>query len=390
MKPSDTGAWRALLEGEQATRALGVAEEIACALEHAPPGTLEPSEAAELALLHHALGRPEQAEARLNEALDRLSAAKLGPALYDGWLGIAWIAEHLSPGASEDVDGLVGRVLDRADWAGRFDLVSGLTGLGVYALERAADAPALLSRVLTLLEGCAERQEQGLTWFTPAALLPEHQRRECPAGHYNLGVAHGVPGVVSFLGSALAAGCVTARPLLKESVRWLLAQRLPEGLGARFPHWIGSKIMPQPGRSAWCYGDPGVAAALLHAGRCAGESAWEVEALALAHGVVGRPRAAAAVSGPGLCHGAAGLAHLFNRMAQRAGDGALSAEARRWFGQLLDERQLEVGIAGFDTERRVKGRPDPGLLVGAVGVGLALVAAASDEAPSWDRLLLLS
>ena len=109
------------------------------------------------------------------------------------------------------------------------------------------------------------------------------QRTEAPDGYYNLGLAHGVPGVIALLGAACATGVAagTARPLLDGAVAWLLAQRLPDGFVSQFSYWAGPGIKAEPSRLAWCYGDLGLAAALLYAARCVGETGWEREALAI-------------------------------------------------------------------------------------------------------------
>jgi hypothetical protein len=58
-------------------------------------------------------------------------------------------------------------------------------------------------------------------------------------------------------------------------------------------------------------------------------------------------------------------------------------------------RQCDVGVAGFpawesSTDGEGAWRAEPGILTGAAGVGLALLAAATPIAPAWDRMLLLS
>ena len=68
----------------------------------------------------------------------------------------------------------------------------------------------------------------GSAWFTPPERLPEWQREIHTRGYYNLGVAHGLPGVVPVLAGACVAGVAAerARPLLESSVSFLLARRL--------------------------------------------------------------------------------------------------------------------------------------------------------------------
>jgi len=256
---------------------------------------------------------------------------------------------------------------------------------------------AILQRVIDHLEETAESNEQGVTWLTRPELLPEWQRKLSPHGYYNLGLAHGAPGVIALLGQAVAANIATAqaRPLLEGAVSWLLAQKLPESAGrSTFPSWVGPSVTPQDCRLAWCYGDAGIAAALFGAARRAGETAWEREALAIARRAADRePETCGAMDG-GLCHGAAGLAHIFNRIYQATGEAWIKDAATSWFERLLEMRRPSEGIGGYcavnlsDGEMRWK--KDPGLLTGAAGIALALLAAITPVEPAWDRMLLVS
>jgi hypothetical protein len=95
-----------------------------------------------------------------------------------------------------------------------------------------------------------------------------------------------------------------------------------------------------------------------------------------------------------LCHGAAGVAHIFHRLYRATADRRFADAARHWFGRTLAMRVPGRGFAGFrDYDGSEGGRTrwvtDPGLL-GAGGVALTLVAAVTGAEPAWDRLLLLS
>jgi hypothetical protein len=77
------------------------------------------------------------------------------------------------------------------------------------------------------------------------------------------------------------------------------------------------------------------------------------------------------------------------------GDPELLAAARYWLRRALDLREPATGVAGYtalryDAQARAYADPDPGLLMGAAGIGLALLAATGDVEPAWDRILLLS
>ena len=52
-----------------------------------------------------------------------------------------------------------------------------------------------------------------------------------------------------------------------------------------------------------------------------------------------------------LCHGAAGLGHIFHRIFLWTGDPALEDAARRWLGHALEMRVRGAGIAGYKFVR---------------------------------------
>jgi len=243
------------------------------------------------------------------------------------------------------------------------------------------------------LAALAEEAPAGITWFTSPELLTSEQREVAPRGYYNLGVSHGVPAVIAVLAATAAAGVETARleSLASRAVAWLLAQEQDPALGSLFPNWLGERIAPHRSRLAWCYGDAGIAAALLTAGRAAGRADWEREALRIARQAASRPPDAGLVLDAGLCHGAAGIGHLFNRLSQATGDEVLKAAAHAWLGRVLTLRQPGQGVGGFLAWAASRGgwQDDPGLLTGAAGAGLALLAAVSSVEPSWDRVLLI-
>ncbi len=362
-----------------------------------------------LAILHGCLAQTEggQDHADLSaQLLQRATAAVVeapgSASLYGGLAGVGWALAHLQqrlPGLdSEDdlaeIDEALLEHLDQSPWPETYDLIDGLVGLGVYALQRGtgAGATACLKRVIDRLAETAEHREGGITWISRRECLPEKYRHLYPPRYCNLGPAHGMPGVVALLGQACATGVAEARArrLLGGAVRWLLAQQTTGG----FPTGIEQDEAEQPARLAWCYGDPGVAAALLWAARLVHEPAWEREARAISIRAARRPAEQSGVVDAGLCHGAAGLGHLFNRMYQATGEASLAEASRFWFERTLQMRRPGRGIGGyeawhFDDDGKGKWDSDPGLLTGAAGIALALLAATSDLEPAWDHMLLV-
>ncbi|HEY0514537.1 MAG TPA: lanthionine synthetase C family protein [Thermoanaerobaculia bacterium] len=416
--------WHPLLAGSLADQASRALREIAGSLttpergEHGRSASLAGGLAGQaLFYAYLALHTSEEAAADraaelLDQAAEELANTPMPPSLYAGFAGVAWTMEHLrgrlfeAAGEEDDdpileIDEALLSPLSRSPWPGEYDLIGGLSGLGVYALERLPrpTAAALLERIVDRLAETSEPIAGGTAWFTPPERLPEWQREFHGRGVYNLGVAHGLPGVVPVLAGAVAAGVAVdrARPLLDNSVRFLLSQRydpvlgLSSCFGSTYAPWEG----PSPSRLAWCYGDPGIAAALLATARAAGEPEWERQAIDIGLAAVSRDPSHSLIRDAGLCHGAAGLGHLFNRMFQETGEERLAEAARFWFERALELRVEGEGIAGFrawevNPSGEAGWRSDAGLLEGAAGVGLALLGALSTVEPAWDRTLLVS
>ncbi len=406
-------AWQQLLDGELADRAdeavTAIAEALA-AIGDVPPASLDrggPGIALFFAYLDRVRpdqGHDERAHRLLDDAFDRVAAGPIGPSLFAGFSGVAWTTEHILGGGGESdpnaaVDEALIELLEQSPWPEDHDLITGLAGLAVHAFERLPrrSARRCLELVLDRLAELAERSDGRATWKTGPQHLIEPTRSEYPAGYYNLGVAHGVPAQVAVLARIAAAGIggARSRELYREATAWVLDQRLDSPAGrSLFAPFVGPGISPVPARFAWCYGDPGVAATLLAAARVAGDEELHRAALGLARRAAAEPTSRRDVIDASLCHGAAGLAHLFNRMHQSTGDEACADAARRWFARALDMRTPE-GPAGYRHRARPRDpdselRDDPGLITGVAGIGLALLGAITTVEPAWDRLLLAS
>jgi lantibiotic biosynthesis protein len=421
--PAEPGGWAPVLHGAEAARTLAVVERIADDLisyEVAHPTALDDARTlasgrAGIALFHlyryRATGHPRarvEATEMLDAAIEDAAAVPRGHGLAGGLAGIGFTIAHAAGSLGGDPDDLLTgvdatllRVVEASPSQGPCDLLDGLVGLGVYGLER-LPSPAgarLVTATIARLEELAEHWDDGITWSTPPAALPDPWRRISPFGRYDLGMARGVPGVVSFLARACQAGFDTpAQGLLEGAVKWLCGRALPGGRaeGASYPAWVvpGTAALG-PARTAWCYGDPGIAASLAGAGFALQRDDWLQAAADLARATHRRSITETGVLDGGLCHGAGGLGVVFARLHQTSGDPKLLDTARFWFRRTLELDRHGTGFGGYSAWRyphEATGcwEEDPGLLEGAAGVGLALLAAATPIAPAWDRLLLLS
>jgi lantibiotic modifying enzyme len=404
--------WMTLLEAPLRARALRTVEEIAGAMRERQgiDGPSLCSGLAGVAFLFAELergqprnGHQAQAERLVMEAAMAIEEQPLPPWFYSGFSGIAWSMERLramgvpSLEDLDEIDDVLLGLVSRRPWDANYDLIVGLVGLGVYALERLPRPMAVrcLEEIVARLEERSIQAGPGISWWTSPQHLPEHQRAVYRDGYFNFGAAHGVPAVVALLALIARAGVAEqkARALAEGGARWLLASVLPESPGARFPSCIAPGIPTRSARSAWCYGDPGAVLCLLVAARGLSDHGLERAALEIAREAARRPMEQAGVQDAGICHGAAGLGHVYNRLYQATREPLFKEVATAWFARTLELRRPE-GVAGYSAWAQLPGQqkvgwvPDGSLLTGAAGIALALLAACHPCQPTWDDMLM--
>jgi lantibiotic modifying enzyme len=407
-------AWRSLLSGALRAEALSAVGEIAADLGASNgelDGSLDGSLAsghAGLALFHGQLAvsglgadAPRLAAQHLDRALEiAASAAPSSLGFFNGLSGLAWVMHHLgdvvsgspSPAITEDLDAAIGSALRADEWSWELDHTYGISGIGCYLLDHPDRtlAAELLTLVCRILGQRAEDGSGGVCWRTPARFRTAYRDRRSPTGDLDLGLAHGLPGIIAMLGRAAGEhDLAAARALRDRAAAWLRGQATLGGSGGTgLPFFHGES---RAARSAWCYGNPGAAAGILTSFSSTGDRearSWAIE-MALAESR--RPAAETGVVDATLCHGAAGLGHIYNRLYQQCGREELADAARYWLATALEMRR-PGGIGRFMNwwPEAEQWHGEAGILVGAGGIGLALLAAASDAEPAWDRILLLS
>jgi lantibiotic biosynthesis protein len=354
--------WRPLLVGELAARARDVVEQIADRLENSVSTSAGLADAAGRALLFDRIGRSDAADQQLEHSLGRPDLA--GPGLFSGLAGLAFVLAQLGGEVDEEIDAALAARLREDD---PHDLIFGVSGIGVYALERMPDTAPLLNRVIQWLDARAVRSTIGRYLFTAPDLLSPLLRERHPAGAIDLGVAHGQGGAIVVAAGAAKWSVPRAHELYDDLVAYLWSQASVDE--PCFKMTVGSAAS----RAAWCYGDPGLAAALYSAASTIGDEESRRRALKLALSA-GRRSSWLEVKEPNLCHGVVGLAHIFNRLAQATGDDELA----------------RVALAGYQLAITQALPEQLDLLEGQLGIALSLTASFNDEAPDWDRALAMS
>jgi hypothetical protein len=126
------------------------------------------------------------------------------------------------------------------------------------------------------------------------------------------------------------------------------------------------------------------------AGKALSRDEWCTLALDAMLAVHRRPRDVQAIDSPTFCHGLAGLLQVTLRFAHDSGEPALFNAAAELVAAILQAYEPH-SLLGYRNWEPGNIRVDQaGLLDGAPGVALVLLAAATDVEPVWDRAFLLS
>ena len=278
---------------------------------------------------------------------------------------------------------------------GSYDAISGLAGVVAYLLLRADEprtAPALHAAVRALV-ALADPTADPPRWHSPPELLDERMRESFPAGNLNCGLAHGIPGPLAVLALAArrelpVAGVDAAVGRL---AAWVADHAIDGPWGPTWPLAVPLDARPvHSTRTAWCYGAPGVARALWLAGDVLDRPGDRDLALAAMAAVYRTPVEDRHIDSPTFCHGVAGVLQVTLRFAHDTRLPMFDAAAGDLVAQLI--AGYEPGsLLGYRSVERADSVVDQaGLLDGAPGVALVLLAASMPQPPAWDRLFLLS
>lgn len=336
----------------------------------------------------------------INDEMERSNFTSGG----GGLAGIGWVMEHLAgqklleidtDEILGDIDPFIGSVMIADVKESNFELLSGALAKGLYYLNRlhVTDSRTALAALADELEKvCVTDKSGGFKVYQ--TVLDEHKREVLIV---NPGMTNGLAGIVVFLSMLYKSGIAPQMVLrlLKGFTATILShEQDPEQHFSYFPSWVLGESYPSESRLAWCYGDLGIGVALLQAARNTGDETLERKSLQVLLATTRRRELERnGVVDAGLCHGTAGIGHIYNRLYHYTGRGEFLDSARYWFGQTLEMATFDDGYAGFKCWKGNKmggWHNTADLLDGISGIGLSLLSAISEVEPAWDRVMLLS
>jgi len=338
---------------------------------------------------------------------EKLVNEKFSTTHCDGLAGVGWLYEYLSQRRMIDYDtnallvefdNYLEKALINFLWHGNYDFLHGGVGIVLYFIKRTAkkkELVAILNQFVELLEKISIKQEDGaIKWSS-------YLTKDIRERGYNISLSHGMACIIAVLSKMHKIEGVDKEKtelLLRGVVKYVLDQEIDkEKYGSYFSSYAlesMQKIMKS--RMGWCYGDLGIASALYQAGKVLKEANWVRKSLEILLFAATQRRNLQNnnVVDAGLCHGTAGIGHIFYRMWWNTKFSQFKDAADYWFEQTLKMATFEDGLAGYKVFIMPDGNPiwvnEHGLLEGISGIGLTMLTYYYEMDPAWDECLLLS
>jgi lantibiotic modifying enzyme len=242
---------------------------------------------------------------------------------------------------------------------------------------------------ILLLQAKVEASNQTTFWYqSPVLSKPDHSD-----DRINMGLAHGLPSIILLLSHLRTSGINIKRneEFIDSCAAWMVSKKNScETFSSYFPYSFDSKNGDTPSGLRWCYGDLGVAISFYLVGKSIQKDNLINFGLEVALSCATRSFNLNLLESH-LCHGSAGVAHIFSRFFNYTKNAIFREAALYWYDQTFLNFNPDLR-SGFKVWKGTDSDwiEFDGLLEGSAGIGLALISAISDIEPKWDRCLLLS
>lgn len=287
-----------------------------------------------------------------------------------------------------------------------YDLISGISGIGRYALENISQpefykfAEDITKVLIQFCNPLSIKDKKVPGWL----LLNSSQNHFYPYtynGHFNLGLAHGITGVLAYLSIALLKGIevVGHKEAIRRIIEWLFSKSYIRNSAVQWPEIIffEEEIQDESfknvcSRNAWCSGVPGIARTLFLTGKALKDNELKTFALRVFRGIFQRPKNEWGIISPNLCHGVSGLLKITAEMVKEDNCEDLIPKISELQNALLSYYQPDA-IFGF---KDIELCPDNTyaelnkicLLEGSIGILLTLLTL-SDSRSQWQLPLMI-
>lgn len=322
--------------------------------------------------------------------------------LISGSTGVAWLHEYFvyhnflekQSAVNDFFDQTLLELSKEESRKNKFDLFYGILGYGSYYLMRYRNekrTDIYLKKLVDILETISFTTDTGSYWFSDTFQDKKNS--------INLGMAHGIPSILSFLAKVYSfTRYDKAKVLGKSCCQWLLNFKNNNNNNkvSCFPYFVdlkSQKPIPQDTRLAWCYGDLSLAYAVFIFGKSTQDQYLVDSALDVLFHCVKRKQETCftGILDRGFCHGTSGVFYLFNNIYRHTYDPLFKNAADYWLIKTLGQNELDISKfkAYGEFDGKVNYSHDLGLINGYLGINLALMSENNKKYNQWEEIFML-
>jgi lantibiotic modifying enzyme len=274
-----------------------------------------------------------------------------------------------------------------------FDFFRGSSGMIMYLLKFYPKHELLPKFVESLYEK-AVWDEESCYWIF-YSFDPEKKTFSYREDLVNLGLAHGMCGIISILSELFKKGISQQKcyKMIEGAIKYFKTIHNRQ-LDSQFPPIFNqNSTIQETSRLGWCYGDSALGLCILKAAKYCKNESWSSFGEEVCMISTNRKINNSFLEEHGICHGFFGAMHIYDKLFRNTEKNIYKEAREYWFEIGMEKRDFNLNSLGFyQTDYGVdyiaEKKITYGLLQGLSGILLCLLSYNGYSYP-WDDLLLL-
>lgn len=209
----------------------------------------------------------------------------------------------------------------------------------------------------------------------------------------NLGLAHGISGIVILLSKLKKMGYSTkyVEDNIRDGMQLILSTKLENIQSVSlYPSAVLNDTPILDNGLAWCNGDLCIALACWHAWEATENYEYREAALEIIDFTCKMDPKNAYVTEFSICHGSAGISHILRKFYWETNNELYKNVSDYWINETL---KIKLSTRGTTKNNKYIIPENPklelGMLSGLTGIGLTLISAITNKRSNWARYLLI-
>jgi hypothetical protein len=211
----------------------------------------------------------------------------------------------------------------------------------------------------------------------------------------NLGIAHGITSILKNATDCYKKGIqkTKSKAIALSIINYLIKNKNNDISSSYFPYFVGNlKSENQFSRLSWCYGDLGISYILYQSSIVFNKDKIANFAMnVLIHTTKRVSEEETNIVDAGICHGSAGVAHIYNKMWHKTQNPIFKEAMEHWILKTIEYAISKNNMVNYNSYNPTskKSKLNYSLLEGSAGVGLVLQSYLTGDF-TWDYSLMLN